>query len=29
MTISFADYAAECAAQCLRGDYSVCRSDFT
>ncbi|CDX48724.1 Phenylalanine-4-hydroxylase [Mesorhizobium plurifarium] len=29
MTISVADYAAECAAQGLRGDYSVCRSDFT
>ena len=29
MTISIADYAAECAAQGLRGDYSVCRSDFT
>ena len=29
MTISVADYAAECAAQGLRGDYSVCRADFT
>ncbi len=29
MTISVADYAAECAAQGLRGDYSVCRTDFT
>ncbi|TPI62386.1 phenylalanine 4-monooxygenase [Mesorhizobium sp. B3-1-7] len=29
MTISVADYAAECAAQGLRGDYSVCRGDFT
>ncbi|RWM03978.1 MAG: phenylalanine 4-monooxygenase [Mesorhizobium sp.] len=29
MTISVADYAAECAAQGLRGDYLVCRSDFT
>ncbi|MBN9250839.1 MAG: phenylalanine 4-monooxygenase, partial [Mesorhizobium sp.] len=29
MTISIADYARECAAQGLRGDYSVCRTDFT
>jgi phenylalanine-4-hydroxylase len=29
MTISVADYARDCAAQGLRGDYSVCRSDFT
>jgi phenylalanine-4-hydroxylase len=29
MTISVADYARECASQGLRGDYSVCRSDFT
>jgi phenylalanine-4-hydroxylase len=29
MTISVADYARECAAQGLRGDYSVCRADFT
>ncbi|RWQ62812.1 phenylalanine 4-monooxygenase [Mesorhizobium sp.] len=29
MTINVADYARECAAQGLRGDYSVCRSDFT
>ncbi len=29
MTISVADYARECAAQGLRGDYSACRSDFT
>lgn len=29
MTISVADYARECAAQGLRGDYSVCRTDFT
>lgn len=28
-TISVADYARDCAAQGLRGDYSVCRSDFT
>ena len=29
MTISVADYARDCAAQGLRGDYSVCRTDFT
>lgn len=29
MTISVKDYAAECAAQGMRGDYSRCRSDFT
>lgn len=29
MTTSVADYARECAAQGLRGDYSICRSDFT
>ncbi|MEW6631006.1 MAG: phenylalanine 4-monooxygenase, partial [Pseudomonadota bacterium] len=29
MTISVADYARDCAAQGLRGDYSVCRADFT
>ncbi|MDX8432239.1 phenylalanine 4-monooxygenase [Mesorhizobium abyssinicae] len=29
MTISVADYARECEAQGLRGDYSVCRADFT
>jgi len=29
MTISVADYARDCAAQGLRGDYSACRSDFT
>lgn len=29
MTISVADYARDCAAQGLRGDYSLCRSDFT
>jgi len=29
MTMSVADYARDCAAQGLRGDYSVCRSDFT
>ena len=29
MTMSVADYARECAAQGLRGDYSVCRADFT
>lgn len=29
MTISVADYARECAAQGLRGNYSVCRPDFT
>lgn len=29
MTISVDDYARECAAQGLRGDYSVCRTDFT
>jgi phenylalanine-4-hydroxylase len=29
MTISVKDYAAECAAQGLRGDYSRCRADFT
>ena len=28
-TMSVPDYARECAAQGLRGDYSVCRSDFT
>lgn len=28
-TMSVADYARDCAAQGLRGDYSVCRSDFT
>lgn len=29
MTISVADYARECAAQGLRGNYAVCRPDFT
>ncbi|MGD9914803.1 MAG: phenylalanine 4-monooxygenase [Rhizobiaceae bacterium] len=29
MEISVQDYARECADQGLRGDYSVCRSDFT
>jgi phenylalanine-4-hydroxylase len=29
MGVSVQDYAAECAAQGLRGDYSVCRADFT
>ncbi|MET3792786.1 phenylalanine 4-monooxygenase [Aquamicrobium terrae] len=29
MTISIAEYARECAAQGLRGNYSVCRPDFT
>ena len=29
MSISVADYARECAAQGLRGNYAVCRSDFT
>jgi phenylalanine-4-hydroxylase len=29
MTISVADYARDCAAQGLRGNYSVCRADFT
>jgi phenylalanine-4-hydroxylase len=29
MTMSVADYARECAKQGLRGDYSVCRADFT
>ncbi len=29
MTISVADYARECAAQGLRGNYSICRPDFT
>ena len=29
MEISVRDYARECAEQGLRGDYSVCRSDFT
>ena len=29
MDTSVADYARECAVQGLRGDYSVCRSDFT
>ncbi|MGB3502716.1 MAG: phenylalanine 4-monooxygenase [Mesorhizobium sp.] len=29
MTISVADYARECAEQGLRGDYAVCRPDFT
>lgn len=29
MGTSVQDYALECAAQGLRGDYSVCRSDFT
>ncbi|KQZ83017.1 phenylalanine 4-monooxygenase [Mesorhizobium sp. Root157] len=29
MTMNVAEYARECAAQGLRGDYSVCRADFT
>ncbi|PWK68435.1 phenylalanine 4-monooxygenase [Aminobacter sp. AP02] len=29
MGISVQDYARECAAQGLRGDYTVCRPDFT
>ena len=29
MTISVADYARECAEQGFRGDYAVCRPDFT
>ncbi|TKB56484.1 MAG: phenylalanine 4-monooxygenase, partial [Mesorhizobium sp.] len=29
MNMSVADYARECAARGLRGDYSVCRADFT
>lgn len=29
MTVSVTEYARECAAQGLRGDYSACRSDFT
>ncbi|MER8592624.1 phenylalanine 4-monooxygenase [Mesorhizobium sp. M1182] len=29
MTMNVADYARECAARGLRGDYSVCRTDFT
>jgi phenylalanine-4-hydroxylase len=29
MSVSVQDYAQECAAQGLRGDYSVCRADFT
>jgi phenylalanine-4-hydroxylase len=29
MEINVQDYARECAEQGLRGDYSVCRSDFT
>jgi len=29
MTISVLDYARECAEQGLRGDYAVCRADFT
>ena len=29
MYISVQDYARECAEQGLRGDYSVCRTDFT
>ncbi|ESX49613.1 phenylalanine 4-monooxygenase [Mesorhizobium sp. C416B] len=28
-TMSVAEYVRDCAAQGLRGDYSVCRSDFT
>ncbi|TIN70332.1 MAG: phenylalanine 4-monooxygenase, partial [Mesorhizobium sp.] len=28
-TMSVAEYARDCAAQGLRGDYSVCRADFT
>jgi phenylalanine-4-hydroxylase len=29
MQISVRDYARECAEQGLRGDYSLCRADFT
>ncbi|MBN9243065.1 MAG: phenylalanine 4-monooxygenase [Mesorhizobium sp.] len=29
MSISVADYARDCAAQGLRGNYAACRSDFT
>lgn len=29
MSISISQYAAECAAQGMRGDYSRCRGDFT
>jgi len=29
MSISVSQYAAECAAQGMRGDYSKCRADFT
>ena len=29
MTVSVAEYARECAAQGLRGNYSICRPDFT
>jgi phenylalanine-4-hydroxylase len=29
MSVSVQDYAQECAAQGLRGDYTVCRPDFT
>lgn len=29
MTVSVRDYAAECAAEGMRGDYSKCRADFT
>lgn len=29
MAVSIQDYARECAEQGLRGDYSVCRADFT
>lgn len=29
MTVSVAEYASECAAQGLRGNYSICRPDFT
>ncbi|WP_274630360.1 phenylalanine 4-monooxygenase [Arvimicrobium flavum] len=29
MSISVADYARECAAQGLRGNYDICRPDFT
>ena len=29
MSVSVQDYARECAEQGLRGDYSVCRPDFT
>lgn len=29
MTMNVADYARECTARGLRGDYSVCRADFT